>query len=93
MTTPSSFDKEGRFYFPCCACSRAAHAYASATKVFSLARESLSSFLKMKKDENQEKGENGKQKVEKKITGKRKGKKAVFNDVIQQRMKMVMLLP
>ncbi|XP_078153590.1 uncharacterized protein LOC144548436 isoform X2 [Carex rostrata] len=40
----------------------------------------MSPFLKMKKDENQEKGEKGKQKVEKNITGKRKGKKAVSSD-------------
>ena len=80
MTTPSSFDKEGRFYCPCCARSRAQQEYADAKKVFSLAWESLSSFLKMKKDENKEKGENGKQKVKNNITGKRKGKKAVFSD-------------
>ncbi|XP_078155885.1 uncharacterized protein LOC144551690 isoform X2 [Carex rostrata] len=73
MTTPSSFDKEGRFYCPCCACARA-------KKVFSLARKSLSSFLKMKENQNQEKGERGKQKVEKNITGKREGKKVVSSD-------------
>jgi hypothetical protein len=80
LITPSSFDKEGRFYCPCCACARAARVCARAQKFFSLARESLSSFVEKQKNQYQEKGEKGKRPVEGNINGKRKGEMAECSD-------------
>jgi hypothetical protein len=80
LITPSSFNKEGQFYCPCCACTRAARVCARARKFFSLARESLSSFVEKQKNQNQDKSEKGKRPVEENINGKRKGKRTECND-------------